>query len=154
MLRPRRGIVLPAVLAVMLALVLLAGLALFDAVQEWRVATLAVDRVVSRAAALAALEGAVRPPALAVLCVSPPLAEQSAVARIPGPGAGRLAWRHLGGGSVLAEVTGTGSHRTRTRLLALLTPDSSETVSGLFRCSRATRLLPLGTRWVEGHPDG
>jgi hypothetical protein len=138
----------------MLALALLAGLALFDAVQEWRVATLAVDRVISRASALAALEGAALPPALVLLCVSPPLVEQFAVAGVGGAGAGRLAWRHIGGGSVLAEVTGTGPHGTRTRLLALLAPDSSETVAGLFRCPRATRLIPRGPRWVEGHPEG
>jgi len=146
--------VLPAVLAVMLALALLAALALFDAVQEWRVSMLASDRVVARAAAIEALGAAASPPALAALCLSPPLAEQAASVPVAGTGGARLAWRHLGLGSVLADVTGTGPHGTRVRLLALLAPDSSETTSGLFRCPNATRLVPRGTRWVEGHPEG
>ena len=45
MLGARRGIILPVVLAVLLALALLSSLAMFDAVQEWRVAGLAADRV-------------------------------------------------------------------------------------------------------------
>lgn len=152
--RSRRGIVLPAVLAVMVALALLVALAVFDAVQEWRVSTFAVDRVVSRAAALAALGAARQPPDIAALCVAPPLAGQTSSPGVPGAGTARVVWRHLGGGSIRAEITGAGPHGTRTRLLVLLRPDSSETVSGLFRCPGARQLVPAGPRWVEGHPEG
>ena len=151
---PRRGIVLPVVLAVMVALALLASLALYAAVMEWRVATLAEDRVQARASALSALLHVDRPPSLDLLCVSPPTTGQVASAPVEGTGSARIVWRHLGGGTVRAEVTGTGRHGARARLLAFLTPDSLESSGGLLRCPAAGRLLPLGPRWVEGHPEG
>lgn len=154
MLRSRRGVVLPVVLAVMVALALLSSLALFDAVQEWRVASLAGDRVEARAAALSALASTRTPPDLASLCISPPVVEQVAAASVVGRGSARIAWRHFGGGAVRAEVAGTGIHGTRSRLVVLLRPDSSERVGGLFRCPRAAALEPVGDRPVEGHPEG
>lgn len=152
--RSRRGVVLPVVLAVMVALALLSSLALFSAVQEWRVASLAGDRVDARAAALSALGSARTPPDLAALCISPPVTEQIAAVPVVGRGSARITWRHLGGGAVRAEVTGTGTHGARSRLVALLRPDSSERVAGLFRCPTATVLTPVGDRSVEGHPEG
>lgn len=154
-MRPRRhGIVLPVILAVMVALALLASLSLHAAVMDWRIATLAEDRVQARAAALTALIHVDRPPSLEVLCLSPPTTWQVALAPLEGTGSARIVWRHLGGGTVRAEVTGRGRHGARARLLALLAPDSVERSSGLFRCPAAGRLLPLGPRWVDGHPEG
>lgn len=154
MRRRKRGIVLLAVLLVMVALSLLASLALYTAVQEWRVATLAEDRVHARASALTALLFVDRPPSLEALCLSPPLTVQQETAPVGGVGTARIAWRHLGAGTVRAEVTGNGRHGARARLLALLAPDSVERTGGLFRCPAARRLVPLGDRWLEGHPEG
>ncbi|MBL8998429.1 MAG: hypothetical protein JNL44_14035 [Gemmatimonadetes bacterium] len=145
---------LPAVLAVMVALALLSTAALFDAVQEWRVATLAADRVVARAAALSALGAVSRPPALDLLCVSAPGSVQGAAAPVPGAGSARVSWRHLGSGAVRAEVTGLGVHGSRVRFLAFLAPDSADRTAALYRCPAASRLLPFGPRPIEGHPEG
>jgi len=65
--------VLPIVLAAIVSLGLLASLALFDAVQEWRGAGLADDQVIARAAALEGLDAVARPADLAGLCLRSPL---------------------------------------------------------------------------------
>lgn len=151
---PRRGIALPAVLAVLVALGLLSALALTDAVRDWRVATLAEDAVRARAAALSALAAAAQPVDLGALCLAGPLAEQSMdVASAPGTRA-HVRWRSLQPGIVRAEIEGEGSQGARHRMQALLTPDSAERVMGLFRCPSATRLRPAAGRWTDGHPEG
>jgi len=147
-------VVLPVVLAVMVALALLASLACFAAVQEWRVALLAGDRVQARAAALSALGAAEFPPSLALLCLSPPVTVQERTIPVSGRGTAEVAWRHLGEGTVRAEIVGRGRHGSRARLLAHFAPDSVERASGLLRCPAATRLRLLGPRPVEGHPEG
>lgn len=151
---PRRGIVLPAVLAVLVLLGLLSALVLASAVQEWRVATLAEDAVRARAASLRGLGAIPFPPDLAALCVGGPGVEQEAEVPWLAGGAGRVRWRALGGGLVQAEVEGWGRHGGRARLLALQVPDSTEREGGLLRCPGASRLVPVPGRWVEGHPEG
>lgn len=150
----RRGIVLPAVLATIVALGLLASLALFDAVLEWRVAGLAEDQVLARAALLEAIDGAASPPDLAALCLRPPLAPQSGSGTAAAGGSWRVRWHHLGGGLVRAELEGRGRMGSRARAIALVVPDSGDRSSGGYGCPAATRLLPAGPGWLEGHPEG
>lgn len=150
----RRGVVLPAVLAALVSLALLSSLALFDAVQEWRVAGLADDQVLARAALHEGVDRLGEPGDLAALCASPPLLRQGRAARAAGGGRFALSWSHLGGGLVRAEVQGEGRHGGRARAIALMRPDSSEWVSGLFGCPAATRLSPVGAGWVTVHPEG
>lgn len=146
--------VLPIVLAAILALSLLASLALFDAVLEWRVAGLADDQVLARAAALEAVDAIAEPPDLVGLCVRPPLDWVERIGGTAGGGRYRVRWQHLGDGLVRAEVEGTGRIGARARMIALVRPDSAERVSGLFRCPVARRLIPAAARWLEGHPEG
>lgn len=150
----RRGIVLPAVLAVLVALALLSSLALFDAVQEWRVAGFADDQVLARAALDEGLDAAIAPPDLAFLCLSPPLARQVHAGAAAGGGRYRLEWSHLGAGLVRAEVEGRGRIGGRARAVALLLPDSAAWALGVPGCPTATRLRPAGSDWVTAHPAG
>ena len=146
--------VLPIVLAAILALGFLASLALFDAVLEWRVAGLAEDQVVARAAAVEGTDAVADPPDLAGLCIRPPLAWEERAGTTVGGGRFLVRWQHLGDGLVRAEVEGTGRIGARARVIALVRPDSSKRVSGLFRCASAIRLVPAGPRWLEMHPEG
>lgn len=150
----RRGFILPVVLAAIVALGLLAGLALFDSVQEWRVAALADDQAIARAALLEGVDAVARPPALATLCVSPPLAMQAGEGSAAGGGRWQVRWGHVGEGLVRAEVTGRGPAGSASRALALVVPDTVVRVSGLLQCASATRLVPAGAAWIEAHPDG
>lgn len=150
----RRGMALPTVIAVLTALALLSALALFDAVQESRVASLAGDRVQAQAALLEGLAAAARPPALATLCVQPPLAAMTRSGASVGRGRYGVVWRHLGRGLVLAEVEGRGAQGGRARVRLLLRPDSGAVVSGLYGCPAAARLRPAGPDAREWHPEG
>ena len=150
----RRGIVLPAVLAVLVALMLLSALALSGALLEWRVATLASDAVRARAAAMRGLASVGRPPDLPALCVSGPLtAQQLALPAVQGTTA-TVAWRSLGGGVVRVDVVGRGIHGANHRVWALMVPDTAERSMGLFRCPAATRLMPVPGPWQGRHPAG
>lgn len=151
---PRRGIALPAVLGVLVALGLLSSLALSDAVRDWRVASLAEDAVRARAAAMHGLALAGDPTDLAGLCVSGPLAVRSMDVPTSGGTRARIRWRVLQPGIVRVDTEGAGTHGARHRLQALLTPDSAERVMGLYRCPSATRLVPAAVRWTDGHPEG
>jgi hypothetical protein len=150
----RRGIALPMVLGVLVALGLLSALSLADATRDWRVATLAQDALLARAAALSALAAAGDPPDLAVLCSSGPMATQVRVLALDGGSSATLGWRALQPGLVRADIEGRGLHGARHRLQAYLAPDSAERVMGLFRCPTATRLVPAAGRWLDGHPEG
>lgn len=150
----RRGIVLPVVLAVLVALMLLSALALSEALLDWRVATLADDAVRARAAAMRGLADVANPPNLPMLCLSGPLVtQQRDLTPVLGTTA-RVTWRQLGGGVVRSEVEGSGLHGARHRVWALLVPDTTERVMGLFRCPLATRLVPVPGRWTDRHPEG
>lgn len=150
----RRGIALPAVLAAVVTLGLLGGLALADAVLESRVSALATDRVVARAALGSALDGLASPPDLAALCAAPVLRPQRAEGAADVDGRYRIVWTHLGDGAVRALVTGEGRMGARQRAIALLRPDSTVRVSGFLRCDSATRLMPAGAGWLQVHPEG
>jgi hypothetical protein len=150
----RQGIALPVVLGVVVVLSALSALALFDAVQESRVAALAQDRVVARAAALEGISRLWQPLDLALLCLSPPVSAQRATVALPSGARLTVRWRHLGEGLVVAEVEGRGVRDTRHRLRGYLTPDSVERVGGLLRCPAATRLRTAGPGWLGGHPEG
>ncbi len=150
----RRGIILPVVLAAIVALGLLASLALFDAVQEWRVAGFADDQLLARAALLEAIDATASPPDLPGLCVRPALAPQLASGVAVAGGGWRVRWHHMGGGLVRAELEGRGRLGSRSRAIALVVPDSGDRSSGGYGCPAATRLVPAGTGWLEGHPDG
>lgn len=150
---PRRGIALPMVILVMVALAILSSLALFDALQAWRVAVLAEDGVRARAAAMGAVGAAFTPPNLSVLCLQPPYLVTADSVQTAG-GRAEIAWRGLGGGRLRAEVTGFGRQGARQRLLVLLTPDSLPALPGEPGCPAATRLLPQGQHWILRHPAG
>ena len=154
MSRVRRGIALPVVLAVLVALGLLSALALSDATRDWRVATLAEDAVRSRAAALEALLAVGSPPNLQLVCMTGPLAMQTRVLAGPSGTTAVVVWRGFGPGLIRAEIEGRGRQGARHRLYAMLRPDSAERAMGLFRCPGATRLLPVPGRWLDGHPEG
>ena len=145
---------LPVVLAAILALGLLSSLALFDAVLEWRVAGLAEDQVLARAAVLEGVDAVGEPPDLPVLCGLPPLAVQETSGTAVSGGRFQIVWQHLGDGLVRSEVEGMGRMGTRSRVIALVAPDTLERVSGLLRCPMARRLIPAGPRWLESHPEG
>lgn len=142
------------VLMVVVALAMLSALAFSEAVRDWRVASLAEDGVHARAAALSALAESRVPPDLAGLCVSGPLAPQQRTVPLHGGASAVVRWRALGGGVVRAEAEGRGRFGARTRLHALLVPDSAERSMGLLRCPDARRLVPVTGRWQDGHPEG
>ncbi len=150
----RRGIVLPIVLAAILSLGLLSSMVLFDAVQEWRVAGLAEDQLLARAAAIEGTDAVAEPPDLVGLCVRPPLASQERLGTARSGGSFRVVWQHLGDGLVRAEVEGRGRIGGRSRVIALVSPDTSERRSGLFSCAAASRLTPAASHWLEAHPEG
>jgi hypothetical protein len=145
---------LPTVIAVVTALALLGALAVFDAVQESRVASLAGDRVEARAALLEGIAAASNPPSVVALCVQPPLAAMTRSGASVGRGRYGVVWRHLGRGLMLAEVEGRGVRGARARLRLLLRPDSGAVVSGLYSCPAAQRLLPAEPEATEWHPEG
>lgn len=150
----RRGIILPAVLASLVLLALLSSLALFDAVQEWRVAGLGDDQLLARAALLEGVDRVASPGDLALLCVSAPMGRQSVSGAASGGGRLRVRWSHLGGGLVRAEVEGLGRSGARAGAIALVRPDSIDRLAGAVVCPRATRLEPAGVGWLVAHPMG
>ncbi|MEX2181297.1 MAG: hypothetical protein WD771_04600 [Gemmatimonadaceae bacterium] len=154
MKRGRPGIALPMVLLVMLALSILSSLALFDAVQGWRVALLAEDGVRARAAAYSALGATFAPPSLALLCLQPPHLLMTGGTTTSANSRAEVGWRAVGGGRIRAEVTGIGRHGARFRLLALLSPDTLPDADGPPGCPDATRLVPAGRTWVLRDPQG
>ncbi|MBP7549630.1 MAG: hypothetical protein KA761_05040 [Gemmatimonadaceae bacterium] len=150
----RRGIILPAVLASLVLLALLSSLALFDAVQEWRVAGLGDDQLVARAALFEGVDRVASPGDLPLLCVSAPSARQLATGAASGGGRFQVRWSHLGGGLVRAEVEGFGRSGARSGAIALVRPDSTDHLAGMVVCSRATRLDPAGPGWLVTRPGG
>lgn len=148
----RRGIALPMVLMVMVALALLSSLALFDAVQAWRVALLAEDSVRARAAAYSAVATTFSPPDLSLLCLRPPHLGVGGPFVRTANGTASVVWRSLGRGKVRAEVAGVGRNGARFDLLVLLSPDSLPPLPGVPGCPTATRLVPQGRIWVLRHP--
>lgn len=149
----RRGVALPAVLAVLVPMSALSALALLDAAQEARIAGLAADRVVARARAIEGLSGVWTPADPAGLCLRPPSLPQVASPPAAGAGAFTIRWHHLGRGLIRADVEGAGRQGARVRLSAYLRPDSLPPPPAVG-CPAATRLVPAAIDWVEGHPEG
>jgi hypothetical protein len=149
----RRGIILPAVLAVLVTTALLSALVLFDAAQDQRVAGMAQDRLRARASAIEGVQFVGAPGDVEALCIRPPLSPVERVRPTTSGGTVLLRWRHLGAGLVRVEVEGRGSQGSRWRYLGYLRPDPPPPALPLG-CPGATRLLPVGSRWLEGHPEG
>jgi hypothetical protein len=149
----RRGIILPAVLAVLLTTAMLSALVLFDAAQDQRVAGFAQDHLRARAAAAEGLIHAGAPPDAEELCLRPPLAPMEVVRTTVSGGTVRLRWRHVGAGLVRLEVEGRGQLGGRRRVFGYLRADPLP-ASLPFGCPGATRLVPIGPSWLDGHPEG
>ena len=152
--RVRRGIALPVVLLVLIALGLLSSLALFDALQAMRAARLAEDEVRARAVAITGVEGLFSPPDLPWLCLQPAAAPLGRTDIYEGEGRVRLRWWSLGSGRVRGEVVGIGLTGGRHRRLALLLADSLPTDSTTPGCPGARVLRPIPKPWLSAHPDG
>lgn len=153
-MRMRRGIALPMVLLVMLALGLLSALALFDAVQATRAGRLARDEALAYATAVAGVSGLLVPPDIAWLCLQPPSSPLRRAHAMEGGGRVELVWWSLGYGRVRGEVTGVGGGGGRQRRLAWLRADSIPLDSGTPGCPAAKRLQPMSPVWLRAHPDG
>jgi hypothetical protein len=152
--RDRRGIALPMVLLVLLALGLISSLALSDAIQAYRASGLAGDALQARSAAHRALPLAFNPPDLALLCLQPPHAEMVREVTFADGTEARISWRALTSRVHQLEVTGHGIKGARVRLLGRLTPDSLPSEPWVFGCPAATRLQPAGPDWWFRHPAG
>lgn len=150
----RRGIALPMVLLVMLALGLLSSLALFDAVQATRAGRLAQDEALAYAAAVEGVAGLLNPPDLAWLCLQPPATPLRRDVAIEGGGRAELAWWSLGRGRVRGAVVGIGQGGGRHRRLAWLVADSVPSDVGTPGCPTAAGLRPASAKWIQAHPDG
>jgi hypothetical protein len=150
----RRGIALPVVLLVLIALGLLSSLALFDALQATRAARLAEDEARARAVALAGVEGLLSPSDLPWLCLHPPAAPLGRTDIYEGEGRAQLRWWSLGGGRVRGEVVGIGRSGGRHRRLAILVADSLPVDVTTPGCPGARVLRPGPIPWLSAHPDG
>jgi hypothetical protein len=150
----RRGIALPMVLMVLLALGLLSSLAMSDAIQAYRAAGIAGDHLHARAAAHRALPLVFAPTDLALLCVQPPHAEMVRNITFADGARARLSWRALTSRVLHVEVTGHGQRGARVRLIGRLTPDSLPSEPWVIGCPTATRLQPAGPDWWLRHPAG
>lgn len=150
----RRGIALPIVLLVLLALGLLSSLALGDAVLASRVAALGEDELRARAAVLAGDSLLRYPPHLALLCLQPPSVPQRRVlGRLDG-GRIEVLWWMAGSGLVRAQISGVGPGGGRHRRLAWLRPDSLDPLDPRPGCPEARALIPAALTWRSGHPEG
>lgn len=150
----RRGIALPFVLMVLVALGMLSSLALGDAMLSARVAALAEDEVRARAAALGADSLLKQPPDLAWLCLQPPSAAQRRVVTAADGGRVEVLWWMVGSGLVRVQVTGTGPGGGRHRRLAWLRPDSLLPLDPRPGCPDARGLIPAAASWRAEHPEG
>lgn len=150
----RRGIALPMTLLVLVALGLLSALALTDALQASRVATLGEDEVLARAAMIEAVAGIGDPPDLAWLCVQPPANPVVQRTRLADGRRVERHWWMIGPGVVRVAAIGIGAAGARQRRIGWMRPDSLEPGAPGPGCPRAQRLVPLGDDWLGGHPEG
>ncbi len=154
MRRRRRGIALPMVLLVLVALGMLSSLALGEALLTTRAAVLAEDELRARAAAVDADSALRQPPDLHWLCLQPPTASQRRVLRRTDGSRAELTWWMLGPGLVRVQVLGVGPSGARHRRLAWLRPDSLVPLDPRPGCPDASRLEPAVRDWRAAHPDG
>jgi hypothetical protein len=152
--RLRRGIALPMALLVLVALGMLSALALTDALQSSRTASLAEDEVVARAAVLDGLAKLAAPPDLAWLCLQPAASPVRTRETLPDGRAIELAWWLVAPGVVRAELVGVGAGGGRHRRIAWLRPEPLDPADGRPGCPAAQRLVPLDSGWLGAHPEG
>lgn len=145
---------MPVVLLVLVALGLLSSLALSDALQASRVATLAEDAVRVRAAVIGGLEALAAPPDLPWLCLQPPNAPARASSSAPDGSRLLRQWWMVAPGVVRVEMEGRGPGGARHRRLGWMRPDSLLPLDPRPGCPDATRLVPLGPDWLGAHPEG
>jgi hypothetical protein len=150
----RRGIALPMVLLVLVALGMLSSLALADALQSARVATLAEDELRARALAVAGDSVLRTPPDIRWLCLQPAVAPQRRVLAEPNGSRAEVTWWMSGPGLVRVQVLGVGPAGARHRRLAWLKPDSLVPLDSRPGCPDATRLVPAVRDWRAEHPEG
>jgi hypothetical protein len=154
MVRPRKGIALPVVLLVLVALGLMSSLALSDALLASRVATLAEDELRARGAAIGGVEGVRTPPDLQWLCLQPPARAVGAAQALPDGGRVELVWWMVAPGVVRAQITGVAAGGGRHRRIAWLRPDSLVPMDVRPGCPDAGGLIPASDDWLGGHPEG
>lgn len=141
-------------LLVMLALSMLSALALTDAAQAARAATLGEDEARARAALLQAFGRLSTPPDVPWLCLQPPAQPVVVHDRLPDGTRVERRWWMVGPGVVRVEVVGIGVGGSRQRRIGWMRPDSLEPPGPWVGCPRAQRLQPIGVRWLEEHPEG
>lgn len=152
--RGRRGIALPMVLLVLVALGFLSSLAVGDALQSARVASLAEDELAARAAVLDGLAHARTPPDLPWLCLQPPAVAMRQVHPRASGGALEITWWQVRPGVVRVQLVGVGASGARHRRLGWLRPDSVVPDDPRPGCPEATRLVPAASDWLTAHPAG
>lgn len=150
----RRGIALPMVLLVLVALGMLASLTLGDALQAARVATMAEDELRARAAAIASDSILRRPPDLHWLCLQPPSAPQRRLLNNRDGSRAEVSWWLVGPGLVRVQVDAVGPAGARHRRLAWLRPDSLLPLDVRPGCPDAEALVPAANDWQAAHPEG
>lgn len=150
----RRGVALPMALLVLVALGLLSSLALTDALQAARTATLAEDEARARAALLDALAAATAPPDLPWLCLQPPMLPLVVLDTTPTGQPIELRWWTIAPGVIRVELVGVGRFGARHRRVGWLRPDSMDASDPRPGCPSATRLQPIGPDWLGAHPEG
>lgn len=150
----RRGIALPIVLLVLVALGILSALALQDAMLASRVAALAEDELQARAAALTGDSALRHPPDLTWLCLQPPASPQRRVLPAPHGARVEILWWMLGSGLVRVQVKGVGAGGSRHRRLGWLRPDSLLPLDPRPGCPESRALEPAATNWRAAHPEG
>ncbi len=150
----RRGIALPVVLLVLVALGMMSSLALTDALLASRVATLAEDEARARGAVLGGVEGVRTPPDLQWLCLQPPARPVRTTHPLADGGRLELVWWMVAPGVVRAQITGVAAGGGRHRRLAWLRPDSLLPMDTRPGCPDATGLVPAAEDWLVGHPEG
>jgi hypothetical protein len=152
--RPPRGIALPVALLMIIALGMLSALALSDALQAARVATLAEDEALARAAALDGLSRVTTPSDVPWLCLQPPATPAQRVDTLPGGRRVELRWWAVAPGVIRAEVVGVGVSGGRHRRIGWLRPVPVDPDDHRPGCPAAERLEPIGADWLGGHPEG
>lgn len=150
----RRGIALPVALLMIVALGMLSALSLTDALQAARIATLAEDEALARAAALEGLARLGAPPDVPWLCLQPPAAPVRVVDTLPDGRRVELRWWAVSPGVVRAEVVGVGARGGRHRRIGWLRPVPVDPEDHRPGCPEAERLEPIGPDWLGGHPEG
>ncbi len=150
----RRGIALPVVLLVLVALGMLSSLAFGDALLAARVASLAEDEVRAYSAAVSGDSALRNPPDLLWLCLQPPATPQRRVLVQRDGARVEISWWMTGPRLVRVQITGVGPGGGRHRRLGWLRPDSLVPFDPRPGCPAARALIPAAQNWRAAHPEG